>query len=282
MRWRKRNLSRPELDVPPPSASGRWWRRGIAWMGAAVAVVLATVWAMGREAPPVVYGYEVVNVFPHDPDAYTQGLVYDDGWLYEGTGLYGRSALRKVELATGRVVQEVRLTDQYFGEGITTYQDQVIQLTWRNEVGLVYDKQTLAYQSRFRYTGQGWGLTHDGENLILSDGTSTLRFLDPKTYRVVKRLMVRSQGRRISQLNELEYIDGLIFSNIWHSDSIACISPRSGEVTAWIDLKDLLPRDQRPDPEAVLNGIAYDSEAKRLFVTGKNWPHLFEIRLKAR
>ena len=232
------------VPIPRPPRSRRRLRVAV-WTCAGVGVVLAAVWAMDREASPVVYGYEVVNVFPHDPEAYCQGLVFDDGCLYEGTGLYGQSAVRKIELPTGRILQEVKLTEQYFGEGITAFHDQLIQLTWRNEVGIVYDKQTLAYKSRFRYTGQGWGLTHDGQHLILSDGTSTLRFLDPKSYRVVRRLTVRSQGRRISQLNELEYIDGLIYSNIWHSDSIACISPRSGEVTAWIDLKELLPPDQR-------------------------------------
>lgn len=250
------------------------------WTLLAAALVAGGVWALAREDSPLIYGYEVLNTFPHDPAAYCQGLVIEDAVLYEGTGLYGESSLRKVELESGRILQLVKLQQQFFGEGITLWEDKILQLTWRNEIGIVYDRQSLAQKARFRYTGQGWGLTYDGHYLILSDGSATLRFLDPRSYRVHHTLTVRSQGRRIQQLNELEFVEGQIFANVWHSDRIACISPRSGEVTAWIDLQGLLPDEDRGDPEAVLNGIAYDNKSKRLFVTGKNWPKLFEIRVK--
>lgn len=259
------------------------WRRRWPMLAAAGACAAALgVWAAGREAPPVIYDYEVVRVYPHDPEAYCQGLAFADGVLYEGTGEYGASSLRKVELASGKVLQRVDLDSRYFGEGIAVWKEQIHQLTWRNQIGIVYDKQSLAELKRFRYTGQGWGLTHDGRHLIMSDGSPTLQFLDPQTFRVVRRLTVQSQGQRIRDLNELEFVEGQILANVWHKDQIACISPRTGYVTAWIDLTGLLPRSERRDQESVLNGIAYDAAAKRLFVTGKNWPKLFEIRLKPR
>lgn len=257
-----------------------WWRSLTVWCLMGTGAVAGTLWALNRETPPVIYDAEVVNVFPHDTSAYSQGLVIDNGTLYEGTGQYGESTLRKVRLETGEVLQRVKLNDKYFGEGITVWEDHVIQLTWVNGIALVYDKASLKQTGRFGYTGQGWGLTHDGRNLIMSDGTSTLRFLDPRTFEVVRRLQVRSEGRRIRDLNELEYVGDQIFANVWHQDRIACISPRTGEVAAWINLEGLLPDQDRVDAEAVLNGIAYDAQAKRLFVTGKNWPKLFEIRLK--
>jgi glutamine cyclotransferase len=255
----------------------RWWSVGGAVAGR---VLVCVVWAVDRDVAPTVYGYDVINAYPHDAHAYCQGLAFADGNLYEGTGQYGQSSLRRVELETGEVLQYVMLDRRCFGEGITAWRDRIIQLTWKGQFGIVYDRTSFAVRKRFRYAGQGWGLTHDGRHLIMSDGSSTLRFLDPETFRVVRRIDVRSQGRRVRDLNELEYVKGQILANIWYKDYIARIAPRTGEVTGWIDLRDLLPHGQRPGREAVLNGIAYDAEKDRLFVTGKNWPKLFEIRMK--
>lgn len=260
-------------------------RRSVAWfsvIGLAVCGIALAVWASGLNAAPQVYDYQLINAFPHDPDAYCQGLAYDDGQLYEGTGKYGKSTLRKVELQTGRVQEQVRLNSRLFGEGITVWSDKIIQLTWKENTGLVYDKNALTQTDQFRYAGEGWGITHDGRHLIVSDGTSTLRFLDPTTYRVVRRLTVRSQGKRVQNLNELEFVHGEILANVWYKDYLVRISPDNGEVTGYIDLRRLWPQNRRPDREAVLNGIAYDAETGRLFVTGKNWPKLYEIRLVLR
>jgi glutaminyl-peptide cyclotransferase len=252
-------------------------------LGAVVVCVVGIgVWASGRDGPPQVYIAQVVNEYPHDADAYSQGLIFVDGALYEGTGKYGRSALRRVDLKTGQVQQQVRLGDRVFGEGITAWGDTIVQLTWKSNVGMVYDRKTFELRQKFRYSGEGWGITQDGRNLIVSDGTSTLRFLDPKSFRVVRRLSVRSGGNRIRHLNELEFVNGEILANVWYKDYIVRISPRSGEVTGYFDLSRLWPQNQRPDKEAVLNGIAYDEAGKRLFVTGKNWPRLYEIRLLPR
>lgn len=240
---------------------------------------LFVVWALLPAQESVRWGVEVVQSYPHDPLAYTQGLAFDHGVLFEGTGKYRESTLRRVELATGRVLQSVRLSNDAFGEGVAVWGGEVLQLTWRNQYGIVYDKSTLGERRRFRYNGEGWGLTHDGTHLIMSDGSSTLRFLDPKTFRVVRQLLVRSGGRRVASLNELEYVRGEILANIWYKDYIARISPASGEVLGWIDLDTLVPTGL--DREAVANGIAYDAENDRMFVTGKNWPQLFEIRLVA-
>jgi glutamine cyclotransferase len=260
----------------------RWPRRWAVGLLAGAAALAGIAWGLARGAEPVVFDFEIVNTYPHDSEAYCQGLAFDGGVLFEGTGEYGKSSLRKVQLETGQVLQQINLGARYFGEGIAVGKDRIFQLTWTNEVGFVYDKESFQQRTQFRYGGEGWGLTHDGQYLILSDGSPTLRYLDPQTFQVVRRLSVRSQGRRIRDLNELEYVDGQIFANVWHQDHIVCISPRSGEVVAWINLKGLYPADQRAHPEAVLNGIAYDAHAKRLFVTGKNWPKLFEIRLKRR
>jgi glutamine cyclotransferase len=240
---------------------------------------LVAAWAILAQQDSVRWGVEVVQAYPHDPLAYTQGLVFDRGELLEGTGKYRESTLRRVELQSGRVLQSVRLPGDAFGEGITVRGGEVFQLTWRNQYGIVYDRSTLRELRRFRYQGEGWGLTHDGTHLILSDGSSTLRFLDPKTFRVVRQLMVRSDGRRVANLNELEYVRGEILANIWYKDYLARISPANGEVLGWIDLHTLAPDGL--DRESVANGIAYDAESDRLFVTGKNWPQLFEIRLVA-
>jgi glutaminyl-peptide cyclotransferase len=226
------------------------------------------------------YSYEIVNAWPHDPQAFTQGLVYLDGQLLESTGLNGRSSLRRIELATGRVLKKINLPAEYFGEGMTILRDRIYQLTWQHQKGFVYDLATLSPVREFTYTGEGWGLTTDGSALILSDGTPTLRFLDPETSAVLRTVSVTIDGRPLPQLNELEFVDGEIFANIWQTHTIVRIDPATGRVTGTIDLTGILPpQERRPDTD-VLNGIAYDPATKRLFVTGKNWPRLFEVKLR--
>jgi len=230
-----------------------------------------------RDTIPL-YTYRVVRTYPHDPKAFTQGLVYFDGYLYEGTGLEGQSSLRKVELRTGRVLQIKKLPPELFGEGITILQDKIYQLTWRNGICFVYERDSFRNITEFSYTGEGWGLTHDGKHLIMSDGSDTLTFRDPDTFAVVKRLQVKAEGVPVRNLNELEYVEGEIYANVWQTDLIARISPRTGEVVGWIDLSGLLSEREARNAD-VLNGIAYDPKEKRLFVTGKLWPKLFEIEL---
>jgi glutamine cyclotransferase len=221
------------------------------------------------------YNYRIVNTFPHDPYAFTQGLIYENGYLYESTGLRGRSSLRKVDLHSGSVIQHQQLVQQYFGEGITILGNKIYQLTWQSNTGFVYDKKSFLIIDEFYYATTGWGLTTDGTYLIMSDGSSTLYFLDPTTYEIVKQIVVKDENGAVSSLNELEYIKGEIFANVLPTDRIVRIDPGSGQVTGWIDLKGLM-RQKGAD---VLNGIAYDHERDRLFVTGKLWPNLFEIEL---
>lgn len=247
-------------------------------------IVLVSVLAMApigfsanRNEPTPVYSYEVVNTYPHDRRAYTQGLVYVDGVLYESTGLRGRSSLRRVELESGRVLERRTLLPPYFGEGLAVLGDKIYQLTWESGIGYVYDRESMQLVREFRYGIEGWGMTHDGESLIVSDGTSTLYFWDPETLLETRQLIVRDQGSRVENLNELELIDGEIYANIWMEDRIARISPETGKVLSWIDLSGLLER--RSGNEDVLNGIAWDEDQKRLFVTGKLWPKIFEIEL---
>jgi|HigsolmetaAR202D_1030399.scaffolds.fasta_scaffold00067_7 Glutamine cyclotransferase len=231
-------------------------------------------------AAPPVQGFRVIASYPHDPEAFTQGLIYENGQLYEGTGLNGRSSLRRVELETGSVQQSVALEEQYFGEGITILGDKIYQLTWQNRVGFVYDKSSFALIGQFSYATEGWGLTTDGTHLIMSDGSSTIYFLDPNSFEVVRQVVVDNPtGGPISRINELEYINGEIYANIWQTDKIVRIDPNNGRVLGWIDLTGLLGPEDRVQPVDVLNGIAYDSENQRLFVTGKLWPKLFEIEL---
>ncbi len=227
----------------------------------------------------IFYTYEIVNVYPHDRDSFTQGLVYVDGELYEGSGLYGRSSLRRVDLETGEVLQIHRLPAQFFGEGIAIWKDKIIQLTWKANTGFVYDKATFEQQQQFIYPTEGWGITHDGEQLIMSDGTASLYFLDPETFRAIDRVEVHDAAGPVVRLNELEYIDGEVYANVWQSNRIARIDPETGWVTGWIDLTGLLTAEDRSEPVDVLNGIAYDAANDRLFVTGKLWPKLFEIEL---
>jgi glutaminyl-peptide cyclotransferase len=265
--------------------SGIWPVRRLWWGVLAVAVaggLLCGMWTWTAGAAAPVFGYQIVREYPHDPQAYCQGLVFDQGHLYEGTGHYGQSSLRRVRLETGEVLQNTPLDRRYFGEGIVVFGDRIIQLTWRERTALVYDKQTLQLTGQaFRYSGEGWGLTTDGQSLIMSDGTSVLRFLDPRTFEVTRRITVHDGRRRIANLNELEYVQGEIFANVWQEDYLLRISPRNGVVTGRVDLRGLQPVRNGLGDDSVLNGIAYDSVNDRLFVTGKNWPVLYEIRLMA-
>jgi len=228
-----------------------------------------------------IYTYNIVNIYPHDRNAFTQGLVFEDGFLYEGTGLYEQSTLRRVELETGSVLQIRELPSQFFGEGITIYEDKIIQLTWQSHVGFIYDKDSFELLGEFNYSTEGWGITHDGNRLIMSDGTQTLYFLDPETFEVISQVEVLDSRGPVHSLNELEYVQGKIYANVWQTDRIAIIDPETGRVTGWVDLKGLLTEEDRSEPVDVLNGIAYDAEGDRLFVTGKLWPKLFEIELVA-
>lgn len=226
------------------------------------------------------YTYKIINRFPHDSAAFTQGLIYQDGILYEGTGRYGQSSLRQVDLETGNVLVNTTIPEQYFGEGITLFAGKIYQLTWKGQTGFIYDAHSFELLDTFTYPTEGWGLTHDGAQLIMSDGTNNIYFLDPTTLEVNGRLSVYDdQGNPVTRLNELEYINGEIYANVWQTNQIARINPHTGHTTAWIDLTGLLSQENLSQPVDVLNGIAYDAENGRLFVTGKLWPTLFEIAL---
>jgi len=231
-----------------------------------------------QAARAAIYGYQVVRSYPHDPKAFTQGLQYVDGFLYEGTGLNGSSSIRKVKLETGEVIQRHDVPKQYFGEGIAVWKSSLIELTWQSNVALVYDRATFRQIKTFPYQGEGWGLTDDGTSLIMSDGTDELRFLDPETFKERRRLKVTAVGQPLRNLNELEYVKGEVLANVWTTDYIARISPTTGIVSGYVDMRGLLtPQDS--GGVDVLNGIAYDAKGDRLFVTGKLWPKLFEIRI---
>ena len=232
-------------------------------------------------AAPITYTYQIINEYPHDPTAFTEGLVYTNGQLFESTGLNGQSSLREVELETGRVLRTRALDASVFGEGLALADGQLIQLTWQNQIGYVYDPATFAVSRTFTYTHEGWGLAFDGQQLILSDGTPTLRFLSPSTLTTTHQVTVTDHGQPINQINELEYIRGEVWANIWQTNLIARIDPHTGNVVGWIDLTGLLAKSAATpnQPIDVLNGIAYDAATDRLFVTGKFWPRLFEIRL---
>ena len=254
---------------------------------AVVAASLASLAAQSHQVqrlPPVgsrapVSTYSIKHVYPHDPRAFTQGIEYRDGFLYEGTGLNGESSLRKVELTTGKVLQKAAVSSQYFGEGITTWGDTIVQLTWQSQIGFVYDRSTFKQLWTFGYTGEGWGLTHNTSELIMSDGSASLRFIDPKTLMEKRRVLISDAGIIIRDLNELEWVNGEIYANVWQTNFIARISPSTGHVTGWIDLTGLLSPEEQRGGADVLNGIAYDAAGKRLFVTGKLWPKVFEIEL---
>ena len=232
--------------------------------------------AIGAGTAPT-WRHEVVRSFPHDPDAFTQGLLVRDGFLYESTGQKGRSSLRKVEIETGRVVQRLAVGNQYFAEGLAAWGPNLIQLTWETNLGFVYDRATFKQLRTFTYKGEGWGLADDGKRLVMSDGSPNLRFLNPDTLAEISRVRVLDGPAAVDNLNELEVVKGDIFANVWLTDRIAVIAPATGRVTAWLDLKGLMPA--RANADAVLNGIAYDGARDRLFVTGKLWPRMFEIRV---
>jgi glutamine cyclotransferase len=229
-----------------------------------------------------IYNFEVINAWPHDPAAYTQGLEIYQGMLYESTGQYGASSLRQVELQTGRVLRRLDVPSQYFAEGLTVFQGKLYQLTWQSHKCFFYDPNSFQLLGEFHIETEGWGLTHDHRSLIMSDGTNQLRFLNPVNYTTEKSIRVFDGDRPLMQLNELEYIKGEIYANIWKTDWIVRIDPETGKILGWIDLKNLLPANERSASVDVLNGIAYDEAHDRLFVTGKMWPKLFEIRLKKR
>ncbi len=242
----------------------------------AVAVIAVSIAASTLLAADT---YRIVHTYPHDPQAYTQGLVFVDGHLYESTGLNGRSSLRMVDLETGRVLQSAAVPSQYFAEGLAPWGSTLVQLTWQSHVAFVYDRFSFRLLRTLHYDGEGWGLTEDGRSLILSDGTATLHFLDPQTLREVRHVVVKDRGAPVTELNELEHVRGQIYAHVWHTGRIARISPATGQVLGWIDLTGLLAPGEVSDPEAVLNGIAYDAARDRLFVTGKLWPKLFEIKV---
>jgi glutamine cyclotransferase len=284
---KRRDQRRPK---PGAHSAGRPRRKTVLLaLGVVVVVVVTVLFAASRKEPsaaanaeqPVRYGYRVVKVFPHDPSAFTQGLIFRDGFLYESIGLEGKSELRKVRLETGDVVERRAVDARHFAEGLAAFGERLFQLTWRSEVGFVYGLRDFESQRTFTYRGEGWGLASDAKRLVMSDGTSTLRFLDPESLRETGRLTVTEQGRRVANLNELEVVKDQIFANVWQTDDIVIIAPADGRVVGRIDLTGLLPSDDRPGTD-VLNGIAWDRERDRLLVTGKWWPKLFEIQLVKR
>lgn len=230
-------------------------------------------------APTPIYDFKIVHSYPHDPEAFTQGLIFEDGFLFESTGRVGKSTLRKVELETGKVLKSYALSGTLFGEGLTLWRNRLIQLTWKSGIGFVYDKESFVKASEFRYETEGWGITCDGKSLIMSDGTATLRFLDPDGFTEIGQIEVKDHGQPVTSLNELEYIKGEIFANVWCRDVIARISSATGQVLGWIDLSELKDALGPVRSMDVLNGIAYDARQDRIFVTGKLWPRLFEIEL---
>jgi glutaminyl-peptide cyclotransferase len=242
-------------------------------------IVLLTCACQSRTRPgeiPVEY-FEVVHTYPHDPNAFTEGLFYLNGFLYESTGLAGQSSVRRVKLETGEVIQKHDVPGTYFGEGIVNWKGRLLQLTYQTQIGFVYDFATFTQVGDFKYPGEGWSLTQDGKRIIMSDGTPELRFLNPDTLQETGRLAVTADGEPLHDINELEWIKGEIYANVWHTDLIARIDPGTGHVAGWINLVGLWPGSD--NQEKTLNGIAYDAEHDRLFVTGKEWPSLFEIRL---
>jgi glutamine cyclotransferase len=236
--------------------------------------------ARGAAAAVPIYGYEIVHTYPHDPHAFTEGLFYLNGFLYESTGLEGHSSIRKVRLETGEVLQQFDVPPQYFGEGIVNWKSRLISLTWKSQVGFVHDLATFKVQRKFTYPGEGWALTQDGKRLIMSDGTPQLRFLDPDTLRESGRITVTYAGEPVPNVNELEWVKGRIYANVWHTNMMMLIDPAGGEIVGAVNLAGLPgAADPAAGPESVLNGIAYDPVHDRLFVTGKNWRKLFEIRV---
>jgi glutamine cyclotransferase len=261
-------------DLFRSSFGWRWTRFPVLSVGV-LALLLSSV---GVLAAPT-YGYQVVARYPHSTESYTEGFFYLDGLFYEGTGLEGKSVVMAYSPETGNVVQKLMIPPQYFGEGIVDWGSELYEWTWQTHTGFVYDRATLRLKRRFSYEGEGWGMTRTAKEFITSDGTATLRFRDPATFKETRHIVVKDGAKVINQLNEREFIHGEIYANVWHEDRIARISPVDGHVIAWIDLSGLLPDVQRVNGEAVLNGIAYDARRDRLFVTGKQWPVIFEIKI---
>ena len=280
-----RGLTHPESRRTPTSAGTLHGRPGTLRPETAgttlllLALLTIGVASVAAADAPVLHSYRVVNVYPHDREAFTQGLIFEGGALLESTGGFGRSTLRRVELQSGRVLEQRTLASHLFGEGLARAGDALVQLTWRAGRALLYDPESLQRTASFEYPGEGWGLTFDGEHLVMSDGSATLRFFGLPEFAEVRRLEVRDQGVPVERLNELEYVEGKIYANVWFDERIAVISPDSGEVEAWIDLRGILPRAFRRSRGDVLNGIAYDPRTRRLFVTGKRWPRVFEIEV---
>jgi glutamine cyclotransferase len=271
--------NQPETRAPERTPHAARRSRALVWVaGAVVAAVAVAVaaWAQLAHHGPTLYGFRVIAAYPHDPGAYTQGLVIDGGHLYEGTGRYGASSVRRVDLKTGRVEKIHAIDNEYFGEGIAILGKRLYELTWKNQLAFVYDLDTFNVVQTFKYSTEGWGLTHDGEHLILSDGSATLRFLDPATFKTVREITVHDGEQPVAKLNELEFIDGEIWSNVWYDDRIARISPADGRVLGWVDLAGIYPQSARGSDD-VLNGIAYDAAKRKIYVTGKDWPQLYEI-----
>ncbi len=277
----KKKSKNPSPPTPPP-APGKIRRIGLLAVIVFLSLISVALWAMCSTLGAPTQDFDIVNRYPHDTTAYTQGLLFHEGKLYESTGRYRRSTLREVELESGRVLRSRKLDDRYFAEGLALHNNRLIQLTWRSGIGFTYQLETFEPVGQpFEYTGEGWGLASDGKRLIFSDGTDTLRFLDPDSFKTLHTLHVTDGGKPVPLLNELEYIEGVLYANVWNSNRIALISPRTGVVQSWIDLTPLVAeaRTQAPQSE-VLNGIAWDATGNRLLVTGKNWPTVFEIRLK--
>jgi glutamine cyclotransferase len=241
--------------------------------------LLGLLFSFVCKAAPI-SSYRVVAAYPHSTANYTEGLFYLDGFFYEGTGLQGKSAVMAIQPETGKVVQKVDLPSQYFGEGIVDWGPNIYEWTWTSHVCFVYDRFSLRLVKQFAYSGEGWGMTRTKTELITSDGSDTLRFRDPQTFKETRQIVVKDGDKTVEELNELEYVKGEIYANVWHSDLVARISPRDGHVIGWIDLAGILPADQKINDEAVLNGIAYDAQHDRLFVTGKQWPKIFEIKIR--
>lgn len=252
-----------------------------------VAIILAVYIVLVTQLPnneqnnqigPINYTYTIRKTYPHDTSAFTEGLVYSDGYLYESTGLNGDSTLRKEDLITGEILQQISLDPQYFGEGIAIIGGKIVQLTWQSQIGFIYNSTSFKQLDQFAYPTEGWGITNDGKSLIMSDGTATLYFLNPETYERTGTVQVHDGNMSVNMLNELEYVNGSVYANVWHEDRIAIINPKTGEVQGWINLAGIY-KNPITDSEDVLNGIAFDSANERLFVTGKRWSQLFEIQI---
>jgi len=250
----------------------------ISWLFTVVICALGIIY-FSTQAVSKTHSYAVVNTYPHDPQAFTQGLIYDQGNLYESTGLQGESSLRRVELTTGKILQIHQIPEPYFAEGLTLWNEQLIQLTWQEKTGFIYDRQSFKLLGEFSYDTEGWGLTNNDRYLIMSDGSDQLYYLNPVTFAIEKQITVRDGNVPVTRLNELEYINSEIWANIFGSNCIARIAPQTGQVKSWVNLQGLRPISVFSNPQAVLNGIAYDQKTNRLFVTGKLWPDLFELEI---